>query len=178
MARKRITRETSLRSWDDVNEALRQIAEKQSAVDSILGRYNEAEARRRKAVDEKVNPLKADIERLEDQMHWFCEDSRQDFGNKKSRELANGMVSFRTGTPKLKTLKGFTWNAVLELLKRSVFKEKYIRVKESVDKEKILLDYASKEITPDVVETMGVVVAQDETFGYEAYVAAKDKDAA
>ena len=39
------------------------------------------------------------------------------FARKKSLESVHGTLGFRTGTPKLKTLKGFTWGAVTNLLK-------------------------------------------------------------
>ena len=39
------------------------------------------------------------------------------FIKKKSLDSLHGTIGFRTGTPKLKTLKGFTWNTVTNLLK-------------------------------------------------------------
>ena len=37
------------------------------------------------------------------------------FAKKKSQDNSHGTFGFRTGTPKLKTRRGFTWAAVLEL---------------------------------------------------------------
>lgn len=178
MPRKRVIKETSFQSWDDVNEALRKVYEKQSFVDHTIAKYNEAEAKRRKALDDKLNPVRKEVEELEENMRLFCEDRRHEFGKKKSKSLTNGVVSFRTGTPKLKTLKGFTWKAVLQLIKNSVFKEDYIRVKESVDKEAIIRDGLAGQIDADAVETMGVEIIQEETFGYEVNESIKEEQAA
>ena len=178
MARKKIIPQSSFTSWEDVNEALRQIAEKQSVEEGVLAKNNEAEARRRKAVDEKINPLKAEIEKLEENMRLFCEENREDFGNKKSKELNNGVVNFRTGTPKAKTIKGFTWKAVIEVIKRSDFVKRYIRIKEDVNKEAIIQDHTTGEIDNETLKTLGVKVVQEETFGYEVFVASNQGEAA
>lgn len=173
MARKKVIKEITLKSWDDVNEVLRKIAEKQSFIEAKVSKYNEAEAKRRKALDGLVNPVKADIGDMEEDLRLFCEDNRDEFKKKKSKELANGVVGFRVGTPKAKTLKGFTWKAVLEVLKRSVFKEDYIRLKEDVDKQQMIMDFSTQKIDSEALASVGVQVVQDETFGYEPRLASE-----
>ena len=45
-------------------------------------------------------------------MQTFATENRDElFSKKKSMETAHGVLGFRTGTPKLKTRKGFTWAA-------------------------------------------------------------------
>lgn len=86
------------------------------------------------------------------------------FTKKKSMEYAHGTIGFRTGTPKLKTLKGFTWNAVTCLLKE--FLPAYVRIEETPAKDKLLAD---REL-PEVYENMkkvGISVTQDEAFFIE-----------
>ena len=173
-ARRKVILKSNLQSWDEVNESLRRIAEKQSYLDAVISKYNEAEARRRKALDEKVNPIKKEIADMELDLNLYCEEHKEEFGKKKSKELSNGIVGFRLGMPKLKTLKGFTWKAVLELIKRSVFKDDYIRTKEEVAKDKIIQDALTKQIDEDVLDTMGVQVMQDEAFYYEPRIATEN----
>ena len=43
------------------------------------------------------------------------------FSKKKSLEAAHGTYGFRTGTPKLKTLKGFTWASAEKLVQDETF---------------------------------------------------------
>ena len=46
---------------------------------------------------------------------YAIENQTELFAKKKSLEMAHGVIGFRTGTPKLKTLKGFTWASALQL---------------------------------------------------------------
>ncbi|MDR1543062.1 MAG: host-nuclease inhibitor Gam family protein [Prevotellaceae bacterium] len=86
------------------------------------------------------------------------------FVKKKSLENAHGTLGFRTGTPKLKTLKGFTWSAVTNLLKE--FLPQYVRVSEEPAKDKLLADREVSE-TAELFGKCGIAVVQDETFFVE-----------
>lgn len=91
----------------------------------------------------------------------YAETNRDQFGSKKSMELTHGLIGFRTGTPKLKTRKGFTWNSVTNLLKE--FLPDYLRVTEEPAKDMLL---ANREV-PEVAALFprcGIMVDQDETF--------------
>ena len=102
---------------------------------------------------------------------WATEHRAELFVKKKSMDSAHGTIGFRTGTPKLKTLKGFTWASVTKLLKQ--FMPDYVRITEEPAKDKLLAD---REL-PGVMESfpdMGIAVAQDETF----FIELKKEDAA
>ena len=86
------------------------------------------------------------------------------FARKKSMESVHGVIGFRTGTPKLKTLKGFTWGAVTNLLKE--FLPAYVRVTEEPAKDKLLADRDNEEVS-GMFTRVGIAVAQDETFYVE-----------
>lgn len=86
------------------------------------------------------------------------------FAKKKSLDAAHGTYGFRTGTPKLKTLKGFTWEAVKNLLKE--FLPKYVRVQEEPAKDKLLADREVKKVAENLAKC-GITVVQDETFFIE-----------
>ena len=86
------------------------------------------------------------------------------FTKKKSLETTHGTIGFRTGTPKLKTLKGFTWGAVVNLLKE--FLPGYVRTSEEANKEKLLADRESEEVVA-LFPKVGITVVQDETFFVE-----------
>lgn len=86
------------------------------------------------------------------------------FSKKKSMDSVHGTLGFRTGTPKLKTLKGFTWASVLMLLKE--FLPAYVRTAEEPAKDKLLADRdcdAVRVLFPRV----GISVVQDEAFYVE-----------
>ena len=86
------------------------------------------------------------------------------FTKRKSLETTHGTIGFRTGTPKLKTLKGFTWNAVVNMLKE--FLPGYVRTSEEANKEKLLADRESEEVVA-LFPKVGITVVQDETFFVE-----------
>lgn len=86
------------------------------------------------------------------------------FRKKKSLETVHGIIGFRTGTPKLKTGKGFTWASVLELLK--TFLPSYVRTVEEPAKDKLLADRDDEDVAP-LLAKCGIVVAQDESFYVE-----------
>lgn len=86
------------------------------------------------------------------------------FARKKSMDSVHGTIGFRTGTPKLKTLKGFTWGAVTNLLKE--FLPAYVRVTEEPAKDKLLADRDDEEVN-GMFSRVGIAVVQDETFYVE-----------
>ena len=86
------------------------------------------------------------------------------FSKRKSLETTHGTIGFRTGTPKLKTLKGFTWASVLTMLKE--FLPGYVRTVEEPAKDKLLADREDEEVAA-MLPKVGVAVVQDETFYVE-----------
>ncbi len=72
-------------------------------------------------------------------------------------------IGFRTGTPKLKTLRGFTWNAVTILLKQ--FLPEYVRTVDEPAKDKLLADREKPGVAKFFdKDGVGVEVVQEETF--------------
>lgn len=95
----------------------------------------------------------------------FAQENKAElFAKKKSMESAHGVFGFRTGTPKLKTLKGFTWGAALNLLKE--FLPGYVRVIEEPAKDKLLADREMPEVQKNMGKC-GIEVVQDEVFFIE-----------
>lgn len=92
------------------------------------------------------------------------------FSKKKSIETVHGIMGFRTGTPKLKTLKGFTWPSVVNLLKE--FLPSYVRTSEEAAKDRLLADREVEEVR-ELFPKVGITVVQDETF----YVEPKKEEA-
>lgn len=95
---------------------------------------------------------------------YAVENKDELFSKKKSVESAHGVFGFRTGTPKLKNLKGFTWAAVTNLCKELL--PSYIRTSEELAKDKLLADRELPEVA-EYFPKIGVQVVQDETFYVE-----------
>ncbi|MFA5689923.1 MAG: host-nuclease inhibitor Gam family protein [Kiritimatiellales bacterium] len=95
----------------------------------------------------------------------FALENREEiFTKKKSLDTVHGTYGFRTGTPKLKTLRGFTWASSLNLIK--AFLPNYVRTKEEPAKEKLIADRELPEVAVNF-EKCGIEVVQDETFFIE-----------
>jgi len=143
-----------------------------------FARYAAADARQQKItaqMDVQITKIRErysdELTKLEEvkenafnEIQVFAENNREQFGQKKSLELLHGIIGFRTGTPKLKTLKGFTWNSVTNLLKE--FLPGYIRTEESPAKDRLLADRENPD-TYKQFSKCGIFVDQDESFYVE-----------
>jgi phage host-nuclease inhibitor protein Gam len=118
---------------------------------------------REKYADE-LNELQTEKDAAFETLQSFAENNREEFGKKKSIDFQHGVLGFRTGTPKLKTLKGFTWASVLGLLK--VHLPSYVRTIEEPAKDRLLADREEPD-TMKKFKDVGIYVDQDETFFVE-----------
>lgn len=140
-----------------------------AAADARLAKINATMDEQITRIREKYSP---DISKLTETMEKsfeivqaFAVENKEDlFSKKKSMDGAHGTFGFRTGTPKLKALKGFTWGAVKNLLKE--FLPDYIRVTEEPAKDKLLADRETEEVASNMAKC-GITVVQDETFFIE-----------
>lgn len=110
------------------------------------------------------------IELKSERLREWAEANPDEFTKgKKSIEMTHGVIGFRTGTPKLKTIGRKTWAAVLEAIKR-LGPVSWIRTEETVNKEQIIADARVGGEPPwfdKQMHVVGVQVVQDETFFIE-----------
>lgn len=162
MAKKINAQTTSLKSWEDVNETLRLIATINATVDKATAEYNLSRLALDKKLEEKTSDILEEKKLHERNIELFCKDNRSDFDDSRTRTFLYGLVKLRWLPPKLITRAKFTWSRVMEELKHSKMLD-YIRVKEEPDKDKL------KNLEPDKLRALGLDVAQDEEFYYEAF---------
>ena len=98
MARKRVVEPSGVKTWEDANDALRQIAEAQLAVQDIEGEMNKQILGAKKAAEEQSKPHKDRIAKLERELKDFVTEHRADMGKAKSKILTFGEVGFRLST--------------------------------------------------------------------------------
>lgn len=155
----------ALKSRAQAEETLRAIAEltlsrNQAQLDmdqeitAIRERYEQAIGEANKSLEEKTELVRA-----------WADANPSEFNGLKSMEFVHGVIGWRTGQPTLKTLSGWTWDRVLEKLKSLLNGDIYIRTKEEVNKQQLLID--REALGPDQLKTIGVRVVQDEAFFIE-----------
>lgn len=164
MGRKRVIEAPSLKSWEDVNDALRQIAEAQIALGDIESDMQKQIIGAQKVAEEQSKPIKDAQARLEREIKAFVTDHRDEMGKAKSMTLTFGEVSFRLSTsvslPRSK-------DKLDELIRRLKSRQMIdcIVVEEKVSKE------ALKKYGEDTVNAVGATWKQSDVFGYEVNIA-------
>lgn len=150
---------------EQMEEAFGQYALADAEVQSITASMDQQFVAIREQQADRLAELEEQKSKALEVMQVFATENREElFSKRKSMETAHGVIGFRTGTPKLKTKKGFTWAAVLELLRK--FGRDYIRATEEIAKDKLLADRDSDECQ-QLMADCGIIVAQDETFYVE-----------
>ena len=158
MARKVKADVPELKSWDDVNKALKEIGECEIGIETLEADMNR-EINDAKAKAEKLgNPLKTAISVLEAQIKAFVEENKDDMEGR-SKEMNFGTVGFRKSTRISYSTK--KTDEILEKLKKYNMLN-CINVKESINKEALIL-YPVKEINK-----VGAKKIEEDNFYYEA----------
>ena len=167
-------------------EAFAQYAKADAQIEKINAEIDLQCAKIREKYQSQLGTLACDRECAFDTLQAYATENQAElFSKKKSLDMAHGTIGFRTGTPKLKTLKGFTWASALELVK-AFLPSSYIRQTEEIAKDKLLADrdmedvkvteagLVEKEVTmKEAMAKCGIQVVQEETF----YVEPKKEDA-
>ena len=164
MARKRVVEAPSLHSWEDVTDALRQIAEAQIALGEIQSDMQKQILGAQKVAEEQSKPLNDNVAKLEREIKSFVTDHRDEMGKTKSMVLTFGEVGFRLSTsvslPRAK-------EKLEEIIRRLKSRQMTdcIVVEEKVSKE------ALKKYGEDTVNAVGATWKQSDVFGYEVNIA-------
>jgi phage host-nuclease inhibitor protein Gam len=160
----------------------RPVVATRAAAETMLGEIAAASARHaglvaeleaeltqaRQSYEGEIDALARDIELKTGLLQQWAESSPEEFQEgKKSVDMLHGRVGFRTGTPKFKTLAGWTFERVKDACKTDGLGENYVRIKESLDKEALLGAFASGALTDAQLRAVGCRVVQDESFFVE-----------
>lgn len=157
----------TLRSFENVDHALLQIAECESELTIAEANMNERIQAIRDEYERNTSVTRAMRDAIVAEVKKFCLLNKGEFEKTRSKSLTHGIVGFRTNPPKVVALsRRFTWKTIVELLKR-IYGETYIRTKIEPDKEAILADYAQRKIKDDQLAGVGIRIEQDEEFYYD-----------
>lgn len=142
--------------------AIAEYAKADAKLAKINAGMDEQFTRIREKYQDEISTLTDVKEKNFEIVQAFAQENRDElFSKKKSMESTHGTFGFRTGMPRLKTLKGFTWAAALNMIKE--FLPTYVRSSEEPAKEKLLADRDLPEVSENLSKC-GIEVVQDETF--------------
>lgn len=182
MARQKKTIITGV-SREAADEAFATYAKNDAQIQKINAEIELQCAKIREKYADRLSVLGTEKDAAFDVLQSFATENQAElFTKKKSLDMAHGTIGFRTGTPKLKTIKGFTWASALQLVKE--FLPGYIRTTEEIAKDKLLADrdvaiaslWEGETVEVPMARNMakcGIQVVQDETF----YVEPKKEEA-
>lgn len=163
---------TTIKSWQEVDSTLKAIATIDSKIIAKDAKMADEVLKIQKRYLPVITKLQSEKIGLERDIQLFCESQKERFTDSRSKDLNYGKVGFRKGTGALKTLKGFTWESVKNLIKASKkFRDLFIRVKEDIDKQAIL----GANLKTEKLAKLGVQIAQEDSFYYEAYLKRSEK---
>ncbi|MCD7948291.1 MAG: host-nuclease inhibitor Gam family protein [Oscillospiraceae bacterium] len=163
MARKRVTEAPALKSWEEVNDALREIAEAQIALGDIESEMQKQMVGIKKIAEQDSKPYNDRIAKLERDLKEFVSEHRADLGDRKNKLLNFGEVGFRLSTsvslPKAK-------EKLAEIIRRLKARSMMdcVVVEEKVSRENL------KKYGEDTVNAVGATWKQKDEFGYEVFV--------
>lgn len=132
-----------------------------SKLEILQGKMNTELSKVKEKYNDDIATAQEERDEHFEMIQAFADAHPELFEKRKSTEWTHGTFGYRTGTPKLKTLKGFTWEAVKTLVKKLL--PTYIRTEEAVAKDMLLAD-RENPLVKTKLESIGVYVDQDETF--------------
>lgn len=152
---------------EQAQEASELYASKYLRLSTIEAKINEEVAKIKAKYNEEVAKLQEELKEPEQVLMVFAEEQKSNW-SKKSFELLHTVIGFRTGTPKVdKTKKGFSWDAIVELLKKNKSFKPFIRTKEEINKEAILQLREEVEADAKILNALKqeafIEIKQDET---------------
>lgn len=163
MARKRIIEAPALKSWEDVDAALREIAENQIALQDIESEMQRQIIGAKKVAEQDSKPHADRISKLERDIKEFVEDHRDELGKAKTRALNFGEVGYRLSTtiglPKAKEKLA---DIIRKLKARGM--TDCIIVEEKISKDNL------RKYGEDTVNAVGATYKQKDVFGYDVYI--------
>lgn len=162
----RIKSTTSL-NREDAERIVARIAEIANTKRSLVAETDAAVLAARDRHAAQIDAIDAEIKTNTSLVQAWAEANPSEFGNRKSLEFPAGKIGFRTGTPKLKTLAGWTFARVLEKLQSLPWGHAFVRVKSEVDKEAIIAQHSREGFATGELREIGVRVDQDEAFYVE-----------
>jgi phage host-nuclease inhibitor protein Gam len=150
----------AIETREEMEECVRRICLATIRLDELRADLDARLAAIRAGFEERIAATGEELKAQMVQAEEWAEAHRDEFAGKKSIAMVHGTVGFRTGMPRLATLKGWKWDAVLRVLREQ--HPEFVRTKAEVDKDLLLARRA--DLGDGALRDLGVEVKQDESF--------------
>jgi phage host-nuclease inhibitor protein Gam len=152
---------------DDVERLVGEIAQLTNEERRIKTEIDDAIISARSRNEFVLSQIDDDLKEKAAIVKAWAESHRAEFGSKKSLELTQGIIGFRIGTPKLKTLPRRTFQGALDFLMSVGWGKRFVRTTNELNKLAILEAHARDAFPDDTLKSIGLYVAQEESFFIE-----------
>lgn len=101
----------------------------------------------------------------------WAEANPHEFGRRRSVDFGHGVAGFRTGPPRLQTVSRCQWEGVLRRLRAAAWGAPYVRVREEINKERIISDIGAGKLSEKELRKAGAQIVREESFFVEPRLA-------
>jgi phage host-nuclease inhibitor protein Gam len=136
---KSIKKQTSTHcSIEEAEEIGKTYSERTNKLEKIEAKMNEEVNKVKDRYSDEITEIKELLLVQKKLLEAYAREHRKNWGDRKTFELLYCKIAFRDSNPKVSKPEEFTWDEVLELLKKNKKFKQFIRVKEEINKEAIL----------------------------------------
>lgn len=160
MAKKR---KSILTSWIDCKAMLAKAAVLDAEIDRETSDYNAQEQELRKLFEQGIAERKAQQQMYEKEIELFCKENKDEFEDKRTKDLTHGTVRFEKTNPAVTYLTGIQEEGALNLLIKHEAEE-FIRTKQEINKDAIKAAYSTGKLDADELATYGMQITQKDRF--------------
>lgn len=161
MARMKVSPPKPFNSWEESDEALRQIGEAQRAIEAEENRMQEKIDLAKEEAAAASLPYRELIRSLEPRLHAFCDLNREAMGTRKSKELNYGFLGYRKSTKVVLPRGAAKVAEIIKKLRGRGMTDCIITPAERIDKD------ALKKYPPNDIVDVGASLDVTDTFWYE-----------
>lgn len=145
-------------------EEVRKYAETQNQINALDAEMNKELIAIKEKFESRIEVLKQKAKTHAKLIEGWAMDNPDEFpADKKSVDFPCGVIGHRTGTPTVATIGGWTLGRSLKVI-QSRGEVRFVATKESVSKEAILSAFRRKEVSPEWLREVGLVIRQNEKF--------------
>jgi phage host-nuclease inhibitor protein Gam len=152
-------------TFNDVGYALGVVAKNTAMIMKKESAMNARIEDIKKKFSEEVKELAEENGKLTGEITAYCEANKSSFEKQRTMKFSSGEIGFRNNPPKVLQLnRKYNTQTSIELIKKIFGVDDYIRVKEEINKDSLLTDYAAKELGDSQLASVGLKIDQGETF--------------